>query len=93
MVLGYLLLVLIIITFKSTFLFSPAPHVIATHQLARAPRGNTDGSRGIHLGFIHSTKQALKATTESFKNVPGHDLHSSERRMTVVYATNKTLWL
>ena len=79
--------------FEELLLSFPGLLVTETKQVIRALRDNTGESHSVHLGFIHGTNQALKATAESFQNGPGHSLHSSERRMIVVNATNKTLQL
>ena len=91
MVLGFIITIIIL---KSTFLFSPAPHVVIIHQVAGAQGSNTDESYDVHLGFIHCTNQALKVTTGSFqKMVLGTVFIPVKEGWTVVYATNKILRL
>ena len=91
MVLGFIITIIIL---KSTFLLSPAPHVVIIHQVAGAQGSNIDESHDVHLGFIHCTNQALKVTTGSFqKMVLGTVFIPVKEGWTVVYATNKILRL
>lgn len=79
--------------FKMHFCFFLTPPVTAIHQVARAlnrPHGGGATHAISTQVLFHGMSQAFKATAKSFSNVAGQGLHSSEREMTVIYATNRT---